>query len=64
MFKVEDLDFVGHQQDLPEHLQLLIADQNINISFKPSTNAKISFEGKVKPQRGTLKYLLPTKFFK
>ena len=64
MFKVEDIAFVGHQPDLSEHLEVLIADQSINISIKPSTIAKISFEGKVKPQRGTLKYLLPTKFFK
>lgn len=64
MFKVEDIAFVGHQPDLSEHLEALISDQNINISFKPATIAKINFEGKVKPQRGTLKYLLPPKFFK
>lgn len=64
MFNSDDIAFVGHQPDLSEHLEELIASKDISLSFKPATVAKISFEGRVKTQRGMLKYLLPTKFFK
>lgn len=64
MFNSDDIAFVGHQPDLSEHLEMLISSETVSLTFKPAAIAKISFEGRVKEQKGTLKFLLPPKFFK
>ncbi|MGE5436701.1 MAG: phosphohistidine phosphatase SixA [Syntrophothermus sp.] len=56
----ENIMLVGHQPDMAEHISVLTTPQNtLEVEFKKTSIAKISFGEKVKKGIGVLEFLVP-----
>ena len=55
----ENIAFVGHQPDMSYHISSLVCNSQLNLKFSPVSIAKVSFDGKPKPGKGVLEFLLP-----
>ena len=55
----DNIAFVGHQPDMGYHISSLVCNSQMNLKFSPVSIAKVSFDGKPKPGKGILEFLLP-----
>jgi len=55
----DNIALVGHQPDMGYHISSLVCNSQLNLKFSPASIAKVSFNGKPKPGKGILEFLLP-----
>lgn len=55
----DNIAFVGHQPDMSYHISTLVSNSRLNLKFSPASIAKVLFDGKPKPEKGILEFLLP-----
>ena len=55
----DNIAFVGHQPDMSYHISTLVCNSQLNLKFSPVSIAKVLFDGKPKPGKGILEFLLP-----
>ncbi len=55
----DNIAFVGHQPDMSYHISTLVSNSQLNLKFSPVSIAKVFFDGKPKPGKGILEFLLP-----
>lgn len=58
-YNCENILLVGHQPDMAEHISALISSSSIQIEFKKSAIAKISFGNRIRMGKGTLEFIIP-----
>lgn len=58
-YNCENIILVGHQPDMAEHISALVSSSSIQVEFKKSAIAKISFGSRVRMGKGNLEFIIP-----
>ncbi len=58
-----EIALVAHEPDLSSHLSNLVSSSGANFSFERGMISKVSFNGKARPCKGVLEFIIPATLF-